>query len=197
MDGATDRGVAHLTGAVFQLCPICCLLRQPLLVQDLLLHKSFDLRLVEHLFPTALLSPFPILFFRFCGPVAILPAVPFHSLLIVPVFCPSVRRISLIPFPFAENFSILSHSFVLRCWSWLMELLLLLLSANTVLKEFFLCVTSSFICCPCIVNSRAEKRPSPERGRPNRNGDYSPNMASINSRASKGCKSSICSPTPI
>ena len=33
MDGAIDRGVAYLTGAVFQLCPVCYLLRRPLLVQ--------------------------------------------------------------------------------------------------------------------------------------------------------------------
>ena len=33
IDGAIDRGVAYLTGAVFQLCPVCYLLRRPLLVQ--------------------------------------------------------------------------------------------------------------------------------------------------------------------
>ena len=33
MDGSIDRGVAYLTGAVFQLCPVCYLLRRPLLVQ--------------------------------------------------------------------------------------------------------------------------------------------------------------------
>ena len=37
IDGAIDRGVAYLTGAVFQLCPVCYLLRRPLFVQYLML----------------------------------------------------------------------------------------------------------------------------------------------------------------
>ena len=38
------------------------------------------------------------------------------GLLIVPALRPSSRLISLIPFPSAESFSILSRSFMLRCW---------------------------------------------------------------------------------
>ena len=77
-DSPVDCRVAYLIRAVFQLRSVCYLLRRPLFIQYLQLHKCPDCRIIQNPLAAAFLSPLPILLLCLCWPVAVLSAISFH-----------------------------------------------------------------------------------------------------------------------